>query len=138
MKNVTPFPAQGRDHSPDVVVLNCPLQMQFDPEPLKQLFAIKDLRVAEEAVCRMLEDMALRLDMLQRGLAASDFHDMQKPARRIAFVAQELGLLEVATTATHVGNCIRQADGVAVEAVMARLERGFDIAVSEIWNFRDL
>ncbi|MFT7108130.1 MAG: hypothetical protein ACJAVT_002663, partial [Yoonia sp.] len=27
--------------------------------------------------------------------------------------------------------------GVAIEATMVRLERGFDVAVTEIWNFRD-
>jgi len=138
MKNVTPFPAPRRDRSSDVVPLACPLLLHFDPEPLKQLFQKKDMHIAEETLCRMLEDMALRLDMLQRGLAQSDFAEMRKPARRISFVAKELGLLEVAQSAIHVGTCLDQTDGIAVEAVMARLERSFDVAVSEVWNFRDL
>ncbi len=138
MRNVTPFPAKTPGSLQGVVVLNCPLDLLFDPGPLKRLFALKDWHIAEEAVCRMLEDMAFRLDQLQRGLAALDFVHMQQPARRIAFVAKELGLLEVATAANHLRQCLKQADGVALEAVMARLERGFDAAVSEIWTFRDL
>lgn len=86
----------------------------------------------------MLEDIALRLDMLQRGLAAYDFDKMQKPARRISIVADQVGLTEVSITADHVGTCLAQNDCVALEATMARLERGFDLAVTEIWNFRDV
>ena len=135
MKNITPFPVSA---SPDVVALQCPMALQFDPEPLQRLFAQKDLHIAEEVVCRMLEDIALRLDLLQRGLAAADFGVMDKPARRIGFAARELGLTEVAKSAHHVRACLKQTDGVALRATMARLERGFDVAVGEIWNFRDL
>jgi hypothetical protein len=138
MKNITQFPRAARNTPSDVVVLNCPQQLYFDPAPLQQLFGQRELHVAEEVVCRMLEDIALRLDMLQRGLAARDFELMHKPAKRIVLVAKQLGLVEVAMTADHVRTCLTQADGVAIEATMARLERGFDVAVSEIWNFRDL
>ena len=138
MKNITPFPAVTRQPSPDVITLSCTQSLQFDPEPLQRLFAAKEFHVAEEVVCRMLEDIALRLDMLQRGLASTTFEQMHRPARRIGFVARELGLTEVVAAAEHVRTCLDQADGVAVGATMARLERGFDVAVSEIWNFRDL
>lgn len=138
MKNITPFPVAAHKPSPDVIALNCTRSPQFDPEPLHRLFAAKEFHVAEEVVCRMLEDIALRLDMLQRGLASTTFEQMHRPARRIGFVARELGLTEVVAAAEHVRTCLDQADGVAVKATMARLERGFDAAVGEIWNFRDL
>lgn len=138
MKTITPFPAPVSRPSSDVIALNCAHSLQFDPEPLRRLFAAKDFHVAEEVVCRMLEDIALRLDMLQRGLASTTFEQMHRPARRIGFVARELGLTEVVAAAEHVRTCLDQADGIAVKATMARLERGFDVAVSEIWNFRDL
>lgn len=89
-------------------------------------------------ICRILEDIARRLDTLQQGLEDCDFASMQKPARRIGLIADQIGLTEVSVAACHVVNCINQADGVALEATIARLERGFDVAVSEIWNFRDL
>ena len=138
MKNITQFPRAARIESPDVVVLNCPLQLAFDLAPLLHLFNQKELHIAEEVVCRMLEDIALRLDMLQRGLGARDFSKMDKPAKRVGLIAKQLGLIEVAMTADHVRTCLTQVDGVAIEATMARLERGFDVAVSEIWNFREL
>ena len=138
MKNVTRFPGPRSDTSTDVVVLPCQHQLHFDPAPLVQLYAERDLNEAEEVICRMLEDIALRLDMLQRGLAAHDFIGMHKPAQRIGLVADQIGLTEVAVSAGHVGACLRQKDGVGLEATMARLERGFDVAVTEVWNFRDL
>ncbi|MFT6073435.1 MAG: hypothetical protein ACJAZ1_000341 [Yoonia sp.] len=138
MKNITQSHSPARMASPDVVMLNFSQQLQFDPAPLQRLFAQKDLHIAEEVVCRMLENIALRLDMLQRCLAAHEFSQMHKPAKRIGLVAKQLGLAEVAMASEHVRACIDQTVGVAIEATMARLERGFDVAVTEIWNFRDL
>lgn len=138
MKTISLFPSPVCASSPDAVMLNCPQHLQFDPAPLQHLFAQKDLHIAEEVVCRMLEDVALRLDMMQRSLAAHDFPQMRQPAKRVGLVAKQLGLVEVATASEHVRACLDQTDGVAIEATMARLERGFDVAVTEVWNFRDL
>ena len=138
MKNVTQFPVSVSAASVDVVVLPCHNQLHFDPAPLARLFAERGAHEAEEVVCRLLEDIALRLDMLQRGLASLDFAKMLKPAHRITLVADQLGLTEVTVSAGHVGACLTQNDSVALEATMARLERGFDVAVTEVWNFRDL
>ena len=62
---------------------------------------------------------------------------MLKPVQHIVFVAGQIGVVEVGVAATHVRSCLIQQDGVALDATMARLERGFDIAVNEVWNFRD-
>ena len=96
------------------------------------------MHAAEEIVCRMLEDIAMRLDMLQRGLAAHEFSKMERPAMRIGVVADHIGLTEVSIAAGHVCACLAQEDAIALDATMARLERGFDMAVTEVWNFRDL
>ena len=138
MENITPFPAPDSRTSPDVVVLNCQHQMFFDPSPLVRLFAERNATDAEAIVCRMLEDIALRLDMLQRARAADAFAKMQRPAVRIGVVADHIGLTEVSVAAGHVCACIAQKDWIALDATMARLERGFDMAVSEVWSFRDL
>lgn len=103
-----------------------------------RLFAERETHDAEEIVCRMLEDIAMRLDMLQRALAAHEFATMERPALRVGVVADQIGLTEVSIAAGHVCACLAQQDGIALDATMARLERGFDIAVTEVWNFRDL
>lgn len=138
MKNITQFPSPASAASDDIVVLACQHQMHFDPSPLMRLFAERDVREAEEIVCRLLEDIAMRLDRLQQALAAHEFDLMGKPAERIGAVAEQIGLTEVAVSAGHVFTCLVQQDGIALDATMARLERGFDLAVTEVWNFRDL
>ncbi|MFQ1699356.1 hypothetical protein ACJ5NV_02060 [Loktanella agnita] len=121
----------------DVVLLRCTDQLHFDPTPLCRLFAEKDSVEAEEQLCRILEDIAMRLDMLQQNMSRCTFDRMLKPARRIGTIADQIGLTEVAISAGHVVACLKQADGIALAATMARLERAFDVAVSEVWNFRD-
>ena len=139
MKHFTPLmgPAVATDIYPDVVVLRCPDQPQFDPVPLIRLFTEKDPTEAEDMVCRILEDIARRLDALQEGAVDLDYTGMLKPARRIGLIADQIGLTEVSVAAYHVVTCLCQRDNVAVEATLSRLERAFDVAVSEVWNFRD-
>lgn len=138
MKTITPFPAPVSVPSSDVVVLSCHDHLHFDPAPLARLFAERDMQDAEEMICRMLEDIAMRLDMLQAALAEHAFSKMERPARRIAAVADQIGLTEVSVAVDHVRTCLLQQDAIALDATMARLERGFDVAVSEVWGVRDL
>lgn len=138
MENITQFLAPVPDPDSDVVVLRCTDPLHFDPSVLNRLFIEKDPDEVEEVVCRVLEDIAMRLDLLQQARSESDFARMLTPARRISTVAEQIGLAEVSVAADHVINCVQQMDGIALEATLARLERGFDIAVSEVWNYREL
>lgn len=121
-----------------IAMLRCAAQVAFDPEPVQRIYARLPSHEAEDTICRFLEDIALRLDFLQQGLAQQNLADMTRPARRVALAAKQLGLLEVADSAGHVQNCLTLNDGVALEAVMARLERAFDVAVNEIWTLRGI
>lgn len=139
MSHVSQFPPHSRSY------LRCTAggdgqrenQMHFDPAPVRRIYAHKDRPAAEDLICRCLEDIAHCLDELQAGLGGSRFDRMVRPARRIALIAQHLGLCEVAVSARHVRNCLHQNDGIAIEATLARLERGFDLAVNAVWSLRD-
>jgi hypothetical protein len=93
---------------------------------------------AENTVVRTLEDLAVRLNGLHDLRAICAFADMVRPAERLAGVAEQVGLVEVSNAARHVANCAAQAEGVALEATLARLERAYDRAIAEIWDFRAL
>ena len=112
--------------------------MHVDPAPLTQLFDHTPHHEAEDTLCSMLEEIAGCLDRLQRGLACHDFKQMQAPTRRVVQIAEQIGLIEVSAAAQHVATCLSQSDGVALDATMARLERGFDIAVTQVWDFREI
>ncbi|MCO4848324.1 MAG: hypothetical protein KC448_10180 [Yoonia sp.] len=120
-----------------VSVLHCRQTAHLDPSPVDHIFAVKGQAEAEEMICRVLEDIAHRLDALQVAMVEHAFERIAKPARRITQVASQIGLTDVSRTASHVATAAQQADGVALSATMARLERGFDVAVTEIWTFRD-
>ena len=120
-----------------VTVLQCMRNPALDPGPLSEIYNDLGDKAAEETICRALEDIALRLNRLQDTRAIAGFADMVRQSHRLAAVAQGIGLTEVATAARHVATCAGQQNGVALEAVLSRLERGFDLAISQVWDFRD-
>ena len=120
-----------------VTFLQCPAPAILDPEPIHQILAVKGEAVGEAMICRVLENIAMRLDLLQAARQAHSFDDVGKPARRIVHISKQIGLVDVTQSATHVATAAQQEDGVALSATMARLERAFDVAVSEVWRYRD-
>lgn len=123
--------------SASIAVLRCDDPFEMNPTPLAQLFAEMPADEAEDIVCRVLEDIAARLDSLHIYRIAGGFDDILKPARRIAAVARQIGLKSVAVAAEHVACASEQKNGVAIGATSARLERAFDAAVSQVWNYQN-
>lgn len=120
-----------------VTFLRCQSPMVLDPEPIQQILALKGEADGEAMVCRVLEDIAMRLDVLQAARIAHSFDQIAKPSRRIIRVSAQIGLTDVTQSASHVALAAAQKDGVALSATLARLERAFDVAVSEVWRYRD-
>ena len=121
-----------------IAVLRCREEFNMDPAPLMHLFGSLPDHEAEDIVCRALEDMAQRLNILQNLRAVGDFDAIALPAERVATIADQIGLIEVSFIAGHIQSAARMGCGVALGATMARLERAFDAAVSHIWDFRSL
>ncbi|WP_445810055.1 hypothetical protein [Yoonia sp.] len=109
-----------------------------DPALLAQVLADHPRRAAEDMLCDILEGMANWLDRLQQGLAAGAYPAMGKPAARIALVAGQIGLTDVAVAADHLAQAAVVGDPHALAAILGRLERAFDVAVTDVWDFRDL
>ena len=137
--NHTQFAALTAPARPSATVtqLRCREMMRLDYEPVEHIFASKGEHEAEEMVCRVLEDIAYKLDALQCAKAAHSFDGIMKPARRIVTVGAQIGLTDVIEAAAHVTRCAEQGDGVALSATVARLERAFDVAVTQIWRYRE-
>lgn len=108
----------------------------MDPAPLRTLFAALPDHEAEDIVCRALEDIASRLNVLQAARTAGAFAEIRAPARRVGVIAGQIGLTEISLVAGHAAKASEMRCGVALGATMARLERAFDAAVSQIWDFR--
>lgn len=124
------------DATPVVTVLQCKTSLQLDPEPLIHIYAARGEQAASETVCRALEDMAERLNTLVITRPTADAGDLEKPARTISALAEQIGLVEVSLAAQNVANAARQGNEVAIDATIGRLERCFDLAISQVWDFQ--
>lgn len=123
---------------PTITVLRCDSQVSLDPEPLALIYAEQGEDAAEETMCRALEDVARRLNAMQKARKSGAYDVLGPQAGRLAVIAAHIGLGEIATAGQHVARACAQFDGVAVEATLNRLERAFDAAVNQVWHFRDL
>ena len=126
-----------KSDAPQVAMLRCSVEARIDPLPYQSLVGQRGTSEAEEIVCRVLEDIALRLDLLQLAMSDHSFLEIAKQARRVQQVALGIGLTDVQKIAMNAAISAEQQDGIAVHATIARLERSFDVAVTEIWNLRD-
>lgn len=132
--DMTCAPVDAQTPAHPVTVMQCALVARIDPEPLAHLYAELGTDAAEDTICRVLEDIAERLNTLHSLRCRGSYDQMSRPAKRLRTVAHHIGLTEVATAAEAVGNCAAQGDPVALEATLCRLERGFDAAISQIWD----
>lgn len=120
-----------------VTVMKCRAVSRIDPGPIATLFRDLGPDAAEDTICRVLEDIAERLNALHSLRCRAEFDQIPRPANRIRSIAIQIGLIEVATAAEGVGISAQQGDGVALEATLARLERSFDAAISQIWDVQN-
>ncbi len=134
MKHVMPLPPSTPVAPASVTVLECGSPVGIDPAPLTLIYADMGADVAEDTICRVLEDIARRLNGLQEQRRACQFPELVRPAQRVGAVARQIGLSEVSTAADHVATAASQGDAIALEATMRRLERGFDAAICQIWD----
>ncbi|MBQ2261255.1 MAG: hypothetical protein II336_07810 [Loktanella sp.] len=120
-----------------MIILRCHDKLQLDQFVLARACAGQSPYAAEQMLCRILENIAYWLNVLQDGLTANCLEPCKKAARRIGLVAGQIGLTGLADAAGHVTACLQTHDHVALAATAERLERTFDLAVAEVWNFRD-
>lgn len=138
MDKTIPFHTAGPRPAAEIVILPLRDSAKHNPALLAQALAGHSPHEAEDMLCQILEGIAEWLDLLQQGLTSGDHAGMGKPARRIALVAGQIGLTNVAVAAGHIARIAASGDRHALAAVLGRLERAFDIAVTEVWDFRDL
>lgn len=107
---------------------------RINPLPIADLYTNLGPDGAEDTICRVLEDIAERLTTLQKLRCRGDFDKIGQPANRTGAIARHIGLVEVEAAAAAVATSANQGDPVALQATLCRLERGFDAAISQIWD----
>ena len=137
MKNATPFPRPEAPRAATVSVLTQPARAIFDPSPVMAIYSDTAEHHAEEIICRALEDLAYRINAVMDLHRASQLDPLHQAATQLADRADRIGMVELAKAARHVAACAALGDPIALEAVMARLERAFDLGLMQVWDARE-
>lgn len=102
----------------------------FDEDILERL--TKDLgpSVAENILCRALEDLAIRFDHIRHEYSEGNERSLRKSVRALIPIADQIGLPSLSTIARDVLTCIDRGEGVAIAATLCRLLRSGELAIS--------
>ena len=93
---------------------------------------------ADRVICEATEAVALALARLGRAHRAGDCAAIAAQAEHLGKAAGFLGLPELQRVASDVAVCARGGAGPGLDATVARLARVGDIALTVIWDPRDL
>lgn len=112
--------------------------VHLDPDRLEELYTQLGETGAENVVCRALEELAVRLSHTARCHREGRVEDLQKSARGLIAIADQIGMHMLARVAGDAARCAASGDHVALAAVLARLLRIGERSLSEIWDLQDL
>ncbi|MBI1418801.1 MAG: hypothetical protein GC146_16415 [Limimaricola sp.] len=94
-----------------------------DPEALQQLVATRGLDAAGDMICHALVQLACRQQAILAAHRACQFNRICAEARRMAAIATQVGMADLARVAGDAMACAQRDDPVALGAVLARLGR---------------
>ncbi len=111
-------------------------RIRLDSDQLHSLYEQLGDVGAEEVVCRAMEELAVRLSLIER-LYRQDRHgEMRKSARSLTGIAEQIGMNTLSRVAGDVIICIDTCDEVAMAATLSRLLRIGEQSLTEIWDMQ--
>ncbi len=93
---------------------------------------------AEDLISRAMEDLAVLLAQLNRAFDEQRLADMREVAVKISALAIQVGMPCLALIGRDVAHLTQTADGAALAAVTARLDRIAEQSLLAIWNIEDM
>jgi len=102
----------------------------FDEDILKGLSRDLGPGVAENILCRALEDMAMRFSQIRHDYADGNQRALRKSVHALIPIADQVGLPGLARTGRDVMICIDRGDPVAIAATLARLLRCGEMVIA--------
>ncbi len=93
---------------------------------------------AEEVICRAMEELAMRLALMERAYAAEDYLAVGKSARGLVKIAGQIGMAKLGRVAADVADCAAAGNKTALGATLARLVRISDRSLTAVWETGNL
>lgn len=102
----------------------------FDEATLSGLSRDLGSSVAENILCRALEDIAARFGQIRQDYSNGDHPALRKSVHAVIPIADQIGLLGLARIGADVVDCVDQTDPVALAATLCRFLRWGEMAMS--------
>ncbi len=102
----------------------------FDEATLSGLSRDLGSSVAENILCRALEDIAARFAQIRQDYSNGDHPALRKSVHAVIPIADQIGLLGLARIGADVVDCVDQTDPVALAATLCRFLRWGEMAMS--------
>lgn len=93
---------------------------------------------AEEIICRAMEELAMRLALMERAYASGETKALARGARGLVAIADQVGMTSLARVAGDVAVCAERGDTPAIAATLSRLLRISDRSLTAVWDPADL
>lgn len=110
--------------------------VRLDSDRLQSLYEQLGEAGAEDVVCRAMEELAVRLSMVERLYRQDRLGEMRKATRSLMGIADQIGMGKLTRVASDVTVCIDAGDPVAQAATLSRLLRIGERSLSEIWEMQ--
>lgn len=110
---------------------------RLDTETLSDLYGDMGPRAAEEAVCRAMEELAVRLSEAERAFRRDDWVAVNTCLHRVTAIARQIGMVGLVRVARDCRACLQSGDGVALAATLARLLRTGERSLLAMWDRPD-
>ena len=94
-----------------------------DVAALAEIYRNLGAPLAEQLVTRALGELALTMAGIAEKVRAQDLRDLARQLVRLRRLAEDIGLVSLATVAGDARTCLERADSTAFAAVWARLLR---------------
>ncbi len=121
-----------------VILLAPKERLQLDADAVQALCDELGPHMAEDMVCRAMEELSMRLCQLHDLAAAGPVENLHKGLRGLAAIAEQIGLPGLARVARDAMTCIEAGDAVASAATLARLGRVGEGALSALCEMQDM
>ncbi len=112
--------------------------VRLDRNRIGALYRSAGEQQAEEIICRAMEELAVRLALIERAYSARDRALVAKRARGLVAIAEQVGMTTLARIADDVETCALRGDRTALGATLARLARIADISLTAVWETSDI
>ncbi|MEM5476130.1 hypothetical protein [Pacificibacter sp. AS14] len=103
---------------------------------LEQLYAQLGTSSADGVVSRAMEELAVRLAKVDNCYKKGQLEDMQRAARSMIAISEQIGMETFANVAADVNNLAAMDDGTALAATVDRLMRIGENSLLAVWDLQ--